>query len=76
MVEKTSSGRYEKATMTKMDAEANDIVLAALTKAWDFRARYVRLHRLDKPGVNSNGIINKTTGLLPRGPAGQTSYKP
>ena len=37
MGEKTSEGRYEKVTMAKMDTEANDIVLAALMKAWDFR---------------------------------------
>jgi len=65
MVEKTSKGRYEKVTMAKMDAEANDIVLAALMKAWDFRVRSVKLYRLDKPGVDSNGTMNKTTGLLP-----------
>ena len=47
-----------------MDAEANDIVLAALMKAWGFRVRSIRLYRLDKPGVNSNGLINETTGLL------------
>jgi len=68
MGEKTSKGRYERVTMAKMDTEANDIALAALMKAWDFRVRVcsVKLYRLDKSGTNSNMTMNKTTGLLPR----------
>ena len=50
--------------MAKMDAEANDIVLAALMKPWDFRVCSVKLYRLDKPGVDSNRTMNKTTGSL------------
>jgi len=48
--------------MAKTDAEANDIVLAALMKPWDFRVRSVKLYRLDKPGVDSNRTMNKATG--------------
>ncbi|RPA91283.1 hypothetical protein L873DRAFT_1848385 [Choiromyces venosus 120613-1] len=65
MVEKTGKGRYEKVAMAKMDAEANDIVLAALMKAWEFRVRSVKLYRLDRSGIDSNGIMNNTTGLPP-----------
>jgi len=33
MVVRTSKSRYEKVTIAKMDAEANDIILAALMNA-------------------------------------------
>jgi len=75
MVEKTSEGRYEKVTMAKMDTEANDIVLTALMKGWDFRVRSVKLYRLDGPDIDSNVTINKTTGLLLPWTSG-TFYKP
>jgi len=63
MVEKkTSKSRYEEVKIAKMNAEANDIDLAALMKAWDFRIRSVKLYRLDKAG----GVdLNRTINMLP-----------
>jgi len=48
-----------------MNAEANDIGLAALMKVLDFQIRSVKLYRPDKPGVDLNGTMNRTTGLKP-----------
>jgi len=51
--------------MAKIDAEANDIVFAALMKVRDFRVRSVKLYSLDKPGVDSNRTMDKTTIATP-----------
>jgi len=75
MVEKTSKSRYEKVTIAKMNAEVNDIDLAGLIKAWDFRIHSVKLYRLDKAGVDLNVTMNKTTGLLPRWTSGTDSLQ-
>jgi len=48
-----------------MNAKANDMGLAALMKALDIRIRSVKLYRLDKPGVDLNGTMSRTTSWKP-----------
>jgi len=64
MVTKTGKCRYEKVMMAKMDAEANDIVLAALIQPWDFWVTTAKLYRLYTPYVDLDKPMKKATGLL------------
>lgn len=64
IVENSKQGRFEQVEFNRLDAEANDIVLGALFKAWDFRVRNAKLYGLD-PGVSPNGILVQATGLAP-----------
>ena len=58
------SGRKNKQRSIRKSKDGQNIVLIVLMKVWDSPVRSVKLYRLDKPGVDWNGTMNKTTGLL------------
>lgn len=53
-----AKGKLAQLTFADLDAEANDIVSAGLTAAWNFRVKFASQYRLDgKGGINSNGCL-------------------
>jgi nuclear pore complex protein Nup133 len=58
-------GKKNQLSLAVSDSEANDIIIGALERAWQFRVDNAKLYELSgEHGIDKNGLLEKSDGYL------------